>query len=118
MVSEETQRRNRPNNVRSSHMRYLELRYNKPIEDLILNTIAENDCHFEDASKDLNIDKSTMTRWINRLGLRSLVDSMVEQNDHPNSRMGRKLKSARDKHKETINMDKNSYSGAGGESYS
>ena len=100
MVTQSTERRNRPTPRLTTHMKFVEYRFKKPLADIILNSLAENDCHNHDAADAIGINPSTLSRWIRQLGLVELVEAMRNQVANPNSDEGKRLKRARKQYRE------------------
>ena len=70
--------------IRKTHkMIAMEYQYGKPIDELILETLANSDGEQKGASRKLNMSEATLCRWIHELDLTRNVSVIRKHNGLP-----------------------------------
>lgn len=67
---------------KTPQMRFLELERGTPIDELILLTLRDSKGEYTLAARELGIDISTLSRWIDKLALGEPVNSIRIQSGH------------------------------------
>ena len=66
---------------KTGEMKFIELREQLPIEDVILRALSKTNGVYQDAARLIGIDNSTLSRWIDKLVLVEAVNRIRLGND-------------------------------------